>query len=97
MENMYSAKATTLTALNDVVMQAVNEDGVEVAREEGVQFVAEEEGQDGCEVGGEGHSPNKEVSEAPSKVASAVVRVKTRSQDKVQTTQVKKSKKRRRT
>ena len=97
MENLYSAKATTLTALNDVVMQAVDEDGAEVASEEGVQFVDEEEGQDGCEVGGEGHSPNKEVTEAPSKVASAAVRVKTRSQDKVQTTQVKKSKKRRRT
>ena len=83
MVNLYLSKATTLTALNDVVMQAVDEDGAEVAGEEGVQFVDEEEGQDGCEVGGEGHSPNKEVAEAPSKVASAAVRVKTRSQDKV--------------
>lgn len=91
MENLYSANATTLTALSEMV--------VEKEGEEGDDLPDEETADDGCAAGGDDIPDGNEGSQVPlqaSGSAAAGRRVLTRSQDKrTQTTQVKRKKKRR--
>ena len=86
MENLYSTRATTLTALSEMVMQEGEGDGDKVADEDGLD--------DGCVASG--LEATEEGSQAPFQSLAAVGGVKTRSQDKLQCkTQVKRKKKRR--
>ena len=87
MENLYFARATTFTALTEMVMQEGEGDKDEVAHEDGLDH--------GCAVGGSEAAKENEGSQAPLQSSAAAERVKTRSQDKLQSkAQVKRKKKR---
>lgn len=89
MENLYSANATTLTALSEMVVQKEDEEEDEL--------LDEEASDDGCAAGGDDIPEAKEGSQVPLQASAAARgRIKTRSQDKhQQMTQVKRKKKRR--